>query len=182
MSDVEVEALREQVATLSGVVAEFGGMLRGLSEDIVRFTARDDPSAVRSWIVNNDTELGRLMLADLEDWLAAVWVYFPGSKLPNCWAYHPYVVEELWSVMNLHRACFRKGGTWQNLADWLKTYRPAAAERIQKEVGSCELTEHQPGADLDPVDWASVPEADLSEVADYWTGHRRAPYPSPPFQ
>jgi hypothetical protein len=182
VSDVEVEALRGEVATLSGVVAELGGMVQDLAGDIVRFVAQGDPSAVRSWIAVDDPELGRLMLADLAEWLSSVWVRFPGPALPECWAYHPYVVEELWVVMNLHRACFRKGGTWQNLADWLKTYRPAAAERIQKEVGSCELTEHEPGADLDPVDWASVPEADLSEVADYWTGHRRAPYPPSPFQ
>jgi hypothetical protein len=177
VSDVEVEALRGEVATLSGVVAELGGMVQDLAGDIIRFVAQGDPSAVRSWISVDDPELGRLMLADLAEWLDAVWVRFPGPVLPECWAYHPAVVEELWVVMNLYRSCFRKGGTWQGFADWLARYRPGAAERIDKAAGSCELSEHVPGSELDPEKWPSVPSVDLSEVADYWTGHRRAPYP-----
>lgn len=179
MSDREVEELRAEVGALSGVVVELSGIVRELSEDIVRLSVQGDPSTVRSWIATDDPEMARLMLADLADWLATVWVRFPGPRLPECWAYHPAVVEELWVIRSLHRAAFRKGGTWQGLADWMAKYRPTAAARIDKEAGSCALSEHQPGADLDPSKWPNLPATDLSEVADYWTGNRRAPYPPP---
>lgn len=177
MSDTEVENLRGEVATLSGVVADLSGMVRDLSTDILRLSVRDNPSSVRSWIDTDDTELGRLILAGLEEWLATVWVRYPGPALPECWAYHPAVIEELWVLMNQYKSCFRKGGTWKDFGDWLSKYRPGAAARIQKEAGTCTLSLHEPGEQLDPVSWPKVPEVDLTEVADHWTGHRCAPYP-----
>ena len=160
-----VEALERDVATIA--------------EAYVKLTSQRDPSRVRSYLQEDDEESARLTLEDLAGWAAAVWVQYPDGQLPECWLYHPPIIEELVAVMGAHRACFRKGGTWSQFADWHARLRPSAAERIRRYAPSCTLDLHQPGEQFDPAAVTSVPRLqDISQVAAQWTETGTSPYPT----
>ena len=160
-----VEALETDVATLA--------------EGYLRLTRQRDPSRVRSFLQETDEEGARLLLEDLAGWIGKVWVQYPDGQLPDCWLYHPPIVEELVACMGVHRACFRQGGTWQAFADWHARYRPATAERIRKYAPSCTLDLHHAGEQFDPADVPSVPRLqDISLVAAQWIATGTAPYPT----
>lgn len=164
--DGRVEALEVDVAALA--------------DGYIQLRAERDPSRVRSYLQETDEETARLLLEDLAGWLAQVWVKYPDGELPECWLYHPAIVEELWSVMGVHRACFRKGGTWQMFADWHARYRPATAARIKAYAPSCAPSEHQPGQTFDPAVVPHVPRVqDIAAVAAQWTSSGTSPYPTP---
>lgn len=165
---------------LPGRVEALEGDVATLAEGVLRLTAQRDPSRVRSWLLEDDEETARLTLEDLAGWLASVWVKYPDGQLPECWLYHPPIVEELLAVMGAHRACFRKGGTPQAFADWHTRYRPGAAERIRRYAPSCTLDLHQPGEQFDPAVVPTVPRLqDISVVAGQWTSTGTPPYPVP---
>lgn len=141
-------------------------------------TAQRDPSRVRSWLLEDDEEAARLTLEDLAGWLSSVWVKYPDGQLPECWLYHPAIIEELIAQMGSHRACFRKGGTPQAFANW-HDRRPGAAERIRRYATSCTLDLHQPGEQFDPAVVPTVPRLqDISVVAGQWTSTGTPPYPT----
>lgn len=166
-------------APLTERVAHLEGEVETLAQNVLYLVQQRDPSRVRSWLLEDDGENARLLLEDLAGWVGKVWVHY-GDQLPECWLYHPAIVEELWSVMGVHRACFRKGGTAQMFADWHARYRPAAADRIRKYAPSCALSEHQPGETFDPAAVPTVPRtADISSVAAQWISTGTAPYPTP---
>ena len=167
------QTLTERVEALEGDVAT-------IAEGYVALRAQRDPSRVRSWLQEDDEEGARLTLEDVAGWVGQVWLQYPDGVLPECWLYHPPIIEELVAVMGAHRACFRKGGTWQMFADWHARYRPAAAERIRRYAPSCTLDLHQPGEQFDPAVVPTVPRLqDVSVVAAQWISTGTAPYPTP---
>ncbi|RZT87412.1 hypothetical protein EV383_4335 [Pseudonocardia sediminis] len=167
---------------LHAEVERLAGMVVALARKVGELESRDDPSAVRSWLYVDDEETAGFMLADLCAWVEKVWFqYDDARRLQPCWLYHPGIVEELWVLMNVHRGCFRKGGSYQQMETWHATWRPAAVERIRKYASSCEITEHQPGGDLDPARHPPVPGlSDVDAVAGRWPESDVPPSPPTP--
>ena len=160
-----MEALENDVATLA--------------EGVLHLKEQRDPSRVRSWLQEDDEEGARLTLGDLAGWVGQIWIQYPDGQLPECWLYHPPIIEELVAQMGAHRACFRKGGTWQAFATW-HDRRPGVAARIRSYAPSCTLDLHQPGEPFDPAVVPTVPRLqDISVVASQWISTGTSPYPSP---
>jgi len=121
----------------------------------------------------------RADLADLIDWIGAVYRRYPGGALRSCWLWHPTVVEELWWLRNAHHAAYHgRGACWRDVGDWHDRQRPGAAARINKALSVCELTQHLDSADRGAPDVALARHAD--QIADTWTTHRTTPEPTGP--
>lgn len=175
--ETDTQVLTSKVASLGEGFEEVTSTVVELADSISALARQLEPSTVRSWLAVEDEEKARLYLADLQKWLSEVWVHYDSAPLPECWAYHPGVVEELWVLMNLHRSVFRKGGTWQALADWQDRYRPHVVERLAKLAARCSLARHEQGAESDPADERAVPDQfDPGAVARAWTAGRGVPY------
>ena len=130
----------------------------------------------QSWLMPADPNEAYALLADLLDWLAQVYLLYPGAALPSCWLWHPAVVEELWWLRQSHRDAYSaRDGSPGKVADWHDRHRPGVAKRIAAALRDCELSRHgQPG----PA--PSVPLlGSAARIADDWTSARTQPQPTP---
>jgi hypothetical protein len=78
---------------------------------------------------------GTLEGLDALDWVARVWLRYPDSKLSECWARHPHMVEELWWCRNAWLDAYAgKKASWKQVGDWHDRQRPnrraTAARRV----------------------------------------------------
>lgn len=175
--ETDVQAVKVKVEALGEGFEEITSLVRELAEGVSSLGRQLEASSVRSWLTVEDPEKAVLYLADLCKWLGEVWVHYDGAALPECWAYHPGVVEELLSLMDQHRAIFRKGGTSQQKADWHARYRPGVVERISKVAASCSLARHERGSEADPAEKREVPDGfDPAAIAASWTAGRQVPF------
>jgi hypothetical protein len=172
-------------------VGELEALLRDLAGDVAEALARpgddpgepgdeDDAPGVRSWLLVDDPEQARELLADLAEWLAAVYLRCAGAALPSCWAWHADLVEELLCLRQAHRDAYSgRGASVQRASDWHDRLRPHAVERITKAHGRCELALHATGQEqARPAPRTPFTNA-LGDIADVWTAHRAQLEPSP---
>ena len=69
------------------------------------------------------------------------------AVLPECWLWHPDVVEELLWLMHAWRAAYEgRGASVQLAGDWHDRQRPGVVRRVRTAVGSC-----SPGTPPDPT-------------------------------
>lgn len=143
----------------------------------------DEDAGIASWMTVRDPEQARAMIAELAEWLAAVYVRYPGGQLGDCWPWHPSVVAELLALrdiwVNAHEG---KTASAAAVMDWHDRYRPGAAARVTAELAPCGLEKHSGPvpAGHRPV---TVPgEAMLGQLAQWaaetW-GTAAAPQPTP---
>ena len=137
--------------------------------------------AVGSWLLADDPDRARADLTDLVQWLAAVYLRYPGAALPSCWAWHPAVVEELWWLRQAHRAAYEgEGASWRDAGDWHDRQRPGVVKRIRAAIGGCDLARHAVNGDRRAAARPVVPLAGAADqIATTWTEHRTAPDPTP---
>jgi hypothetical protein len=165
----EVDALRRAVRPLADLQARVDQLAATLAEavdDLAATGRRPDPVRPVSWIAHSH-DLGETtrQLTELADWVGQVYLRYPvaARELPDCWLWHPDIVEELaW----LHQV-------WQAAYDPnTGTVAAAASNRV------CSLENHlQPdsGAVTMAPSVGSVPA-----VAHWWTCVRdeRPPVPT----
>jgi hypothetical protein len=127
------------------------------------------------------------MVASLEPWLASVYLRYPDSELPTCWAWHPDVVEELWWLRNAWCDAYTGAkASWQRVGDWHDRQRPnvtkrlAAAMRggIERRATRCNLGKHVAWAG-EPAPIAPLPDL-LPHVLAAWCSTDRAQWPPTP--
>lgn len=96
--------------------------------------------------------------------------------LPDCWAWHPDVIEELlWLMQAWSAAYFDQGGGVLRVADWHDRYRPGVVKRLKATAASCSLENHTP-----PQPAPTVPLAAATEpIAAWWANDRTDPAPEP---
>ena len=117
-----------------------------------------------------------VLLEELIGWLAVVYVWFADGGLPECWLWHPDVVEELLWLREAWWAAYGgPGASVQRAGDWHDRQRPGVARRVRAAAGDCSLREH-----LDPAAAPAVPTAEAAAaIAGWWGGARgRAPEPT----
>jgi hypothetical protein len=121
------------------------------------------------------------LLDKLAPWVGAVYLRYSDavSGFPECWMWHPDVVEEL---LWLHRAwltAHSPGAPGTAVGDWHDRQRPGVVVRIRAYAGMCSLEAHHPGQDRAtpaPV----TPTADAAgAIAAWWTTSRDRPGPAP---
>lgn len=188
----EVERLRRALEAVTVAVATVTERTGEHHDSILELAAAvqdlagpgGTPPRVTSWIDmavdEQDQATGRL--AELAAWLQVVYLRYPdAADLPSCWAWHPDVVEELWTLYHCHTvAYYSRGGAWSKVADWHDRLRPGVVRRIAASVGTCELARHRLGGDLADSAPPRTPLAEhLHTVTAAWAERREAPVPTP---
>jgi hypothetical protein len=128
-----------------------------------------------SWLaLPADPGLARSVLVDLTRWLDAVWLRFADAAavLPECWVWHPDVVEELLWLRQMWQAA---QCDLPLIAEWHERYRPGVVRRIKAAAGTCSLESHArppraPRADV---------VAAVDVIAQWWGTDRTSPAPPP---
>lgn len=180
----EVDALRRAVrplADLPGRVDQLAATLAEAVDDLAATGRRPDPVRPVSWIAHSQ-DLGETtrQLGELAEWVGSVYLRYPvaARELPDCWLWHPDIVEELaWLHQAWQAAYDPNSGTVLAAADWHDRYRPGAVARIRASNRVCSLENHlQPesGAVTTAPSVGSIPA-----VAHWWTCAREERPPVP---
>jgi hypothetical protein len=185
----QVDALRRQVEPLTELrerVDDLAGLLAELTETVTALTARRGPTPCPSWLVlPTDDEIARRALGELVTWLEIVYLCYPDAAqgLPECWCWHPDVVEELLWLMHAWLAAYQGTAASVGLAaDWHDRHRPGVVRRLRGSVGSCSIEAHQTREGW-PRETGAPPivpgvEA-LPLIARWWGSHRHEDAPEP---
>jgi hypothetical protein len=183
----EVDALRKAVRKVAGLQGQVEQLAATLAQVLDEFAATGraaDPARPVSWIGETaDPDAATRALRELADWVGRVYLRYPiaARELPDCWLWHPDMVEELaWLHQAWQAAYSPDTGTVGAAADWHDRYRPGVVARIRTaNFNSCSLENHL--APDRPTGAVTVPGAGSVEgVALWWsTGRDRAQPPLP---
>ena len=182
----EVEGLRRTVDALrglSGQVEDLARVVSELAERVATAAGRPSPVSAPSWLdLPADLLAAQPLLRDLVTWLGDVYLRYPdgGKSLPDCWLWHPDVVEELVWLWHAWLAAYRaEAATVTAAGDWHDRYRPGVVRRIKTVAGTCSLETHLPRGDRSggrPV----VPLAGaMAPIAQWWATRRTDTAPEP---
>lgn len=185
----EVDTLRRAVAELEPLgerVDQLARLVGQLSEALGAVTARRRIPAAPSWLMApTDPEQVHGLLDELCAWLEGVFLRYPdgAQALPECWLWHPDVVEELLWLMHAWCAAYQgPGASVGAAADWHDRQRPGVVARLRKAAGSCSPEAHQtrPGWSAPPGGPITVPGTDaVTVIAGWWAAHRESAPPEP---
>ncbi|MGD9528649.1 MAG: hypothetical protein AB7V44_17835 [Pseudonocardia sp.] len=187
----EVDALRRAVAELDGLperVDGLHGVVTRLTDTVASVLSRPGPKPAPSWLsAPTDREQLAEVLEGLCGWLHAVYLRYSDAvvTLPECWLYHPDVVEELLWLMHAWLAAYQgETASVQAAGDWHDRQRPGVVRRIKTLAGSCSLIKHvtRPDRDQYPTGAVPVPGVDaVASIAGWWALARddAAPEPAP---
>ncbi|MEU6643209.1 hypothetical protein ABZ863_11725 [Saccharomonospora sp. NPDC046836] len=180
----EVEALRKAVEPVTALSRQIDDLAR-VVRDLAASQAAGGPSAqgAPSWLdLPADPGAVRSVLEDLTGWMREVFLRYTDAAqhLPECWLWHPDVVEELLWLMYAWLAAYRdEKATVARAGDWHDRYRPGVVRRIKALAGNCSLENHQPRGNRHtsgPV----VPLAEaMAPIAEWWATRRDEIPPEP---
>ncbi len=185
----QVDGLRRDVEALLGLPERVDDLTRlgtDLANAIAALTARRAATPCPSWLLlPADPDLAGRVLDDLTGWLAAVYLRYPdgADHLPECWTFHPDVVEELLWLMRAWAAAYQGAQAGVALVgDWHDRQRPGVVRRVRQSAGSCSFENHQTRAGWTrrPSAVPVVPGVDhLTAIAAWWGIRRDEAAPEP---
>jgi hypothetical protein len=187
----EVEELRRRIEPLAQTPARVDALARllaQLADTVTALSARSDVAAPSSWLMApDDPAYTRELLDALTAWMAQVYLRYTDAAegLPECWCWHPDVVEELVWLMHAWLGAYQgKHAAVGLVGDWHDRQRPGVVRRISKVAGRCSRENHQTrhGWTTTPSTTPVVPSLDeLEEIAEWWGSAREdaAPEPEP---
>ena len=124
------------------------------------------------------------MLSELCAWLESVFLRYPDAlkTLPECWCWHPWVVEELLWLRHAWLAAHEGPRAGVALvADWHERARPGVVRRIGDLAGDCLLAHREGAADRSGYLGPAIPSREaLRLIADLWGGCRDLAAPGAP--
>jgi hypothetical protein len=169
-----LDRLRNSVHDLATTVA---GLAEELAELVNSSDAAENPPP--SWLwpaepINVEEAAG--LLAQTNRWAARVYLRYRDAELPECWLWHPEVIEELlWLRAAWISAYGGPMASAQRVADWHDRQRPGVVRRVCAAAGSCSLREH-----FEQPPTPAVPAADAAPaIAAWWvTPSVRMPTPT----
>jgi hypothetical protein len=178
----EVEAIRRALddTATAGELDRLARVVTDLTE-MVGPPTNTDNAAVVSWLsAPADVDRTSSALAELIGWLGSIYLrYADGDRsLPECWLWHPDIVEELLWLRQAWLDAYGESGSIRAAGDWHDRLRPGVMRRITEYAKACSLENHLPDrAAAAPV----VPVVDAFEpIALWWADARdeRAPAPT----
>lgn len=184
----EVEALRrrlDDVASVPRKLRDLARVVQDLADQVKATrtpTGSGEDAGCRSWLAAPVApDLDRSLLDELVEWVAAVFLRYADARkvLPECWLWHPDVVEELLWLMTAWQSAYAgETATVFQAADWHDRYRPGVVRRIPQLARNCSIEMHaQPAATGQlPV----MDETTREQIAQWWGGSDpRGPAPKP---
>ena len=185
----EVDALRRALDLLRGLPDRVDDLTRltvDLSNAVAALTSRKSAHPCPSWLVlPADPMQAADVLDGLAAWLAAVYLRYPDAAdaLPECWCWHPDVVEELLWLMHAWSAAYQgQQASVALVGDWHDRQRPGVVRRVRQSAGSCSFENHQTraGWSLRPSAAPDVPGVEhLPSIAAWWGARRKEAAPEP---
>ena len=185
----ELEGLRRTVDPLRALddrVDHLARLVNQLADTLTALSARPAAAPAPTWLMLPvDAAHARRVLDELVVWLAAVYLRYPdaAASLPECWAWHPDVVEELLWLMHAWLAAYQgPNGSIGAAGDWHDRLRPGVVRRIRQAAGSCSVENHttRPGWVRPTSAAPEVPGLDaLPAIASWWGSRRDQPAPEP---
>jgi len=180
------DELRTDLAKHTGRIDELAGVVKGLADalNVAGPAADSEQRGAPSWLVfdpglMDDTVEAGEILTSLAAWVAKVYLRYGDAKLPDCWLWHPDVVEELLWLQYAHAAAYDPDAAATAVGDWHDRQRPGVVARIKLYVGFCSLEAHQPGQDrATPAPVAPTTDA-IPAVAAWWATSNDRPGPAP---
>lgn len=182
----EIDLLRRRVDSVVEVttglperVEEIAGLVARLTDALAAATVRRRPEPAPSWLLApSEPSDVRTLLQELCAWLVAVFLRYPDgrSALPECWLWHPDVVEELLWLMHAWCAAYQGANASVSAAgDWHDRQRPGVVARLRKAAGSCSPERHQsrPGWPAEPSGPTEAPGLNHVELIVGWWAERR---------
>ena len=107
--------------------------------DAVNATTAAAAGGVASWLdLPTEVDTAHAVLGELLTWMQVVYLRYPDAAagLPDCWLWHPDVIEELLWLMQAWLAAYRDDKAAVSLAgDWHDRYRPGVVRRITTSAG-----------------------------------------------
>ena len=190
----EVEALRRRLDQLRSLPTRVDQLADVLARHAETNAASSSPAtpAPPTWL-DLPTDPGRSaesstsaraaedLLTTLAHWVGGIYLRYPDAAqtLPECWLWHPEVVEELLWLHTAWLAAHRADAAGTAVGDWHDRQRPGVARRVRDYAGLCSLEQHQPGADRHtPAPVAPFTEA-VRAIAGWWATRRGEPAPAP---
>lgn len=187
----QVERLSRQVVKTDAQVRSLAAGLQRLTERVTSNTSPGSPGSgsadpseadevLTSWLTTSDFPEATALVDALTPWITAVYLRFPDSDLPTCWALHPHVVEELWWLRNAWFDAYAgPKPSWQKIGDWHDRQRPGVVKRLSggDSGNRCNLGKHATNPQPEPA--APMPDL-LPHVLTAWCSTGRARWPLSP--
>lgn len=185
----EVDVLRRRVDALDpldGRVERLEEMAARTADTLKTVIGRKAKPPAPSWLLA-PTDLGEVegLVDELTAWLGAVFLRYPdgATAVPECWLWHPDVVEELLWLMYAWLAAYQGPDASVSAAgDWHDRQRPGVVARVRKSAGSCSIEAHQTRPGWSAPGGAPVPVPGLEHAAaitGWWARHRDQAPPEP---
>lgn len=184
----EIDSLRrvtQPLAGLPGRVDALADIVTELATKVAALTTRRAQTPCPSWLLApTDLDTVAALIDELRCWLEVVFLRYPDAvnALPECWPWHPDVVEELLWLMHAWLAAYQgPAASVALVADWHDRQRPGVVRRISKSAGSCSREAHTTRAGWNPpVGAPTLPAGEASaEIAAWWAYRRTKPAPEP---
>lgn len=180
----EIEALHHRVDAL----ARTGKRVDELGEIVARLAHVASPDkasssqAAPSWLDVDavaQPSTAEEILDMLAPWVAHVYLRYSDARLPDCWPWHPELVEELLWLHAAWLAAYDPDASVTAVGDWHDRQRPGVVARIHKYAGLCSLEAHRPGQERH-IPAPVVPTTDaIPAIATWWATRRTEPAPPP---
>lgn len=184
-----VDGLRRDVEPLTPLpqrVEELAEVLARLSETVASLATRRTADPAPSWLLAPESPDDTTTLVEqLAGWMQAIYLRYPdgAASLPDCWLWHPDLIEELVWLMHAWSAAYQGPVACVALAgDWHDRQRPGVVRRIRQSVGSCSRDRHRdlPGRPPLHSGRPDLPGLDqLGEIAAWWATGRDSTPPDP---
>jgi hypothetical protein len=182
----EIDRLTRRVQDMSermgwsDELREMWKLLRQLADGVTALSAPAAREGSQAWLLQVGEEPETLVerLTDLVGWLDAVYLRYPGTELPSCWMSHPWVVEELLWLRGYHAQAYGPQGGPVPQGMWHDQSLPRLAERIRKEIGTCDLSKHVSAGQADKAPLAAPLAGHIQAVAEAWSSTGLPPEPS----
>lgn len=195
-----VEALERRIETLSALTAlpervdELAALLARLAEHAATAAPVVEPRPATSSWLNHPTEPGdaqrdgatvrdaESLLSELAEWVTRVYLHYSDTNrgLPECWLWHPDVVEELLWLRTAWLAAYRPDAPVLAVGDWHDRQRPWVVRRIRDHCGHCRLESHdRDGTRQTRAAPNPVSQGMIAAIAGWWVTSRDQPAPMP---
>jgi hypothetical protein len=172
----EMAPAAQRVGELDTAVEKLGNLIADVMDRL-----RGEQTEARAWLLQvgtSEPQQAIETLTDLVQWLDAVYLRYPGSELPGCWMWHPWVVEELLWLRTSHAEAYAGRGWGVRAGMWHDQQRPRVVDRIRQHAGSCDLGQHVSGGQKAKGPVAAPLGGHAHAVATAWTSTGLPPEPA----